>query len=164
MITQKIQETLNAQIQAELNSAYMYLAMSAYCESRTFKGFGHWLRVQFQEETGHAEKFINHLLARGGHVVFRRIEAPPSEFGTMLQVFEHVLAHEREVTQFVHGLHDVALTEKDVATQVFLQWFITEQVEEEASVAEMVEKLRMVGDKGGALLYLDKEASKREKG
>lgn len=164
MITQKIQDTLNAQIQTELNSAYMYLAMSAYSESKSFKGFGHWLRVQFQEESAHAEKFINHLLARGGHVVLRGIDAPPSEYGTILQLFEHILAHERQVTHFVHGLHDVALVEKDVATQVFLQWFITEQVEEEASVAEMVEKLRMVGDKGGALLYLDKEAGKREKG
>lgn len=161
MISQKMQDVLNSQIQAELNSAYMYLAMSAYCDAKSLRGFGHWLKIQFEEELGHARKFIDHLVDRGGTVVFKEVQAPPVSHGTMIELFDTVLAHERHITEFVHGLHEAALAEKDVATQVFLQWFITEQVEEEATVAQMVDRVRFVGDRTGGLLYIDKEAGKR---
>lgn len=162
MISEKMQDILNRQIQSELQSAYLYMAMANDCDTKTLKGFAHWLRVQFKEELAHAEKFMKHVIERGGRVVLKQIDAPASDYGNIVQLFERVLEHERGVTKFVHGLHEEALAEKDVATQVFLQWFITEQVEEEASVSEIVDKLKMVGDRGGAVLYLDKEMGKRQ--
>ncbi len=163
MIGTKMQDALNAHVEQELYSAYLYLGMSAYCESKAFKGFARWLRVQHEEELAHARKALDYLLARGGHPALAPIPAPPREFGSILQVFEAVLTHERHVTERIHGLHASAVAEKDTAAQVFLQWFVAEQVEEEASVAEIVDKLRMVSDRPSAALYLDKEYGKRGK-
>jgi ferritin len=137
--------------------------MSAWCEARTWKGFARWLRVQHDEELSHARKSLDFLLQRGGEARLAAIEGPPSAWTTVNEVFEKVLEHERKVTAFVHDLHATALQERDTAAQVFLQWFVSEQVEEEARVLEIVEKLRMVGDRPGAALYLDKEYGKRGK-
>jgi ferritin len=162
MINNKMQEAINDQIQAEFDSAYLYLAMSTYCESQNYKGFAHWLKVQNSEEISHAEKLMDYLKERGGKVVLQAIDAPPVEFGSPLNVFERVLTHEQHVTGHIHKLYEVALAEKDYAAQIFLQWFITEQVEEEASASEIVERLKMIPEKSGALLYIDKELGKRE--
>ena len=163
MIRPKIEEALNRHVQAESYSAYLYLAMSAYCESKAYKGFARWLRVQHGEELDHAHRCIDFLLARGGQVRLGPIEAPPAAFGTIVEVFEKVLEHERKVSGFVDALYQTALAEKDAASQVFLQWFVSEQVEEEVRAQEIVDRLRMVGDRPGAALYLDKEYGKRAK-
>jgi len=162
MIGPKTTEALNAQIQAEHYSSYLYLSMSAYCDVKNLKGFAHWLRVQSKEEADHAGKLLDHLIARGGRPSLRAIEAPPAEFGTMAEVFVRALEHERQVTGLVHRLYEVAQGERDIATQVFLNWFVSEQVEEEARASEVLEKIRMVEDRPGSLLYLDKEMKKRE--
>ncbi|MEG6586800.1 ferritin [Dendrosporobacter sp. 1207_IL3150] len=162
MINQKMQDAINNQIQAELYSAYLYLSMSAYCDNKNLRGFAHWMKLQYQEETSHAMKLIDYLQERGGVVQLKAIEAPPTEFGTPLQVFEQTLAHEEHVTSLINKLYETALNEKDYAAQIFLQWFINEQVEEEASATAIVERLKIIGDKStGAILYLDKELGKR---
>lgn len=159
MITKTVQDALNKQIQKELYSAYLYLAMAADCEAKNLKGFASWLKVQNQEETSHAMKMYDYLLERGGAVALQAIEAPPSEFGSPIKMFESVLEHERHVTASINELYEVAGKEKDYATQVFLHWFISEQVEEEASASDVLEKIRMLGDR--ALVYMDKEMGKR---
>jgi len=163
MISPKMLEALSSHVQEELYSANLYLAMSAYCESKAFKGFGRWLRVQHGEELEHAHKMVDYILARGGQVAIGAVAAPPRDFGTMLDVFEEVLKHERRVSEVIHRLHATSQAEKDTAAQVFLQWFVSEQVEEEANAQEIVDKLRLVGDKSSAALYLDKEYGKRGK-
>jgi ferritin len=156
-----MQEALNRHVQAEVASSYLYLAMSAWCEAKAWKGFARWLRVQSDEELAHAKKSLDFLLARGGEAKLPAIEAPPSGWASVTDVFEKVLEHERKVTAFVNDLAAAAQQEKDRATEVFLQWFVTEQVEEEARVVEILDRLRMVGDRPGAALYLDKEYGKR---
>lgn len=161
MINQKMQDAINSQIQAEFYSAYLYLSMSAYCESKSLKGFANWLNVQYQEETSHATMLLNYLIERGGKVRLDTIDAPPSEFGTVVEMFEKVLTHEQHVTSLINKLYEVAVNEKDFAAQIFLQWFINEQVEEEASVGEVLDKLSVIGEKTVDILYLDKELSTR---
>ena len=161
MISKKMQAALEKHVGAELESAYLYLAMSAWCESKAFKGFGRWLRIQFEEEQAHAIKLLDYLLSRGCTVSFGPVAGPAAGYGSILQVFEKTLEHERSVTEKVHGLYALAGAEKDTATQVFLQWFVSEQVEEEARVVEIVDKLKMVSERPGAALYLDKEYGKR---
>ena len=162
MLGKKLQALMNSQIQAEFYSAQLYLAMSAYSESENYKGFAHWLKVQYEEETSHGMKFLHYIQERGGAVELKAIDAPAAKFGSMLKLFEEVLAHEKKVTAMIHALYEAALAEKDYAAQIFLQWFITEQVEEEANAAEIVAKLRMIGDKSpGGLFYLDKALGKR---
>jgi len=161
MLSDKFQTAINTQINAEFSSSNLYLAMSAYCESKGLQGFGKWFRLQHDEERAHALKLLDYVLLRGGRAAIGAIEAPPTEFGSPLQTFETALDHERKVTSFINRLYETAVTEKDVASQIFLQWFVTEQVEEEANVGLIVDKLRTVGDKGSAVLYLDKELGKR---
>lgn len=161
MIGKKMQGALNGHVQAEVSSSYLYLSMSAWCEAKAWKGFARWLRVQQEEELSHAKKLLDFLLARGGEAKLGAVEAPPSSWGSVLEVFEKVLEHERGVTAAVNELHSLAVAEKDTAAAVFLQWFVSEQVEEEANVQEIVDRLRMVGDRQGAALYLDKEYGKR---
>ena len=161
MISKKMQVALEKHVGAEIESAYLYLAMSAWCEAKAFKGFGRWLRIQFEEELAHATRILDFLLARGCSVSFSPLAAPGAEYRSILEVFRKTLEHERRVTEKVHRLHALAAAEKDTATQVFLQWFVSEQVEEEARVTEIVDKLRMVDDRPGAALYLDKEYGKR---
>jgi ferritin len=161
MISTKLQDAINNQIQAEMNSAHLYLAMSVESEAKNLKGFASWLRVQYQEENSHAFKLIDYLLERGGSVKLQAIGAPATEFGTPVELFEKVLAHEIHISNLINKLYEVALEEKDYAAQIFLQWFIAEQVEEEASASAVLERLKIVGDKGGSLLYIDKELGKR---
>jgi ferritin len=161
MIGPKMQEALNRHVQAEVASSYLYLAMSAWCEAKAWKGFARWLRVQSDEELAHAKKILEFLLARGGEARLGAIEAPPAAFASVNDVFEKVLEHERNVTAFVNDLYGAAQQEKDRAAEVFLQWFVSEQVEEEARAGEIVDRLRMIGDKSSAALYLDKEYGKR---
>jgi ferritin len=161
VISPKMLDALNAQINEELYSAYLYLAMANDCELKAYKGFARWLRIQHGEEQMHALKLVDHLLARAAQVSLKPVAAPPADFGAPLQVFEAVLAHERRVTERVHKLHELAVAERDVAAQVFMQWYVNEQVEEEAAASEIVDKLKMVGDRLSAALYLDKEYGKR---
>src|SRR5512140_2218037 len=129
MITAKMQDALCAHVEQEMYSAYLYLAMGAHCEAQGYKGFGRWLRVQHGEELEHARKVLDHVVARGGHPVLGALPAPPREFGTLTQVFEAVLQHEQRVSERILALHAAAAAEHDATTQVFLQWFIAEQVE-----------------------------------
>lgn len=161
MISQKMQDAINAQIQAEFYSAYLYLSMAAYCENKGLKGFANWLNVQYQEETAHATMLLNYLNERGGRIRLAAIDAPPSEFGTLTELFEAVLTHEQHVTQLINKLYEVAINEKDFAAQIFLQWFVNEQVEEEANVSDVLNKLAVIGEKTVDILYLDKELSTR---
>jgi ferritin len=164
MIGSKMQDALNRHVTAEVSSAYLYLAMAGYCEARAFKGFARWLRVQHEEELDHARKILDFLLARGGEARLGAVEAPPDAYGTIAEVFGGVLAHERKVSGLVNDLYRTAGEEHDAAAQIFLQWFVSEQVEEEARAQEIVDKLRMIGDRSSAALYLDKEYGKRTRG
>lgn len=161
MISPHVQERLNAHVNAEQTSAQIYLAMSAHCSRLAFRGMASWLRVQAAEENAHMMKFFDFMLDRGGIVDLGSLPAPGNDFGGPLEVFSRVLEHEQAVTRRIHELYELAREERDYALEVFLHWFITEQVEEEASVSEIVDRLRAVGDKGGAIWYLDKELGKR---
>lgn len=164
MINQKMQDALNAQIAAEQQSAQLYLAMSAHCDARSFKGFANWLRVQASEENAHAMKLVEFLLARGGHLVLQPLAAPPTDFGGIIQVFEKTLEHEMGITARINALFELARSEKDHASEIALQWYVTEQVEEEANVGQILDHLRAVGDQGGGIWYLDSKMGKRGKG
>lgn len=161
MIKKNIQKALNKQINAELYSAYLYLSMSAYFQSVNLAGFANWMRVQALEEMTHADKFYNFIVERGGRIELEAIEAPPKEWASPLAVFENAYKHEQKVTSMINDLVDLAIKEKDHASNIFLQWFVTEQVEEEASADEVVQKLKLAGDKGSGLFMLDGELSKR---
>lgn len=156
-----LQEAMNLQIQKEFASAYAYLQMAAHCEHANLPGFAAWLREQAREEAGHAMKIYTHLLDRGAEVTLLAVEAPHARFASALDVFERALEHERQVTASIDRLYGLALQEKDYAAQVFLEWFVSEQVEEEKTVTQVVESLRMIGDNRPALLVLDREMARR---
>ena len=162
MLSKTLQDAMNEQIKNELYSAYLYLSMSAYCEAANLPGFAHWMRVQAQEEEAHALKFYGFIYERGGRVVLQAIDQPPVEFQSPRAVFEQTLEHEQKVTAMIHDLYALAVQEKDYASQIFLQWFVTEQVEEEASASQILETLKMIGDKGHALIMLDRQLGSRE--
>ncbi len=163
MISKTMQDALNAQINAEQFSAQLYLAMSAHCEGKSFRGFAHWLKVQASEETAHAAKLIDFLLDRGGKLELKAIAAPPTEFGSVIQVFEQILAHERSISARINALFELARGEKDYASEVTLQWYVSEQVEEESNVGQILDHLKAVGDQGGGIWYLDSRMGKRGK-
>lgn len=162
MFPKSVEDALNEQIRHEFSSAYVYLSMSAYFERRNFSGFAHWARLQSQEELVHGMKLFDYLNDRGGTVVLQAVEKPPVDFGSPLAVFEQALEQERDVTRLIHRLYEFAAEEKDYATQVALEWFITEQVEEEKTGTEIVEQLRMVGEDRTGLLMLDREMAQRQ--
>ncbi len=164
VIGKSLAEALNAQINAEQYSAQLYLAMSAFSDGRCFKGFAHWLRAQAGEETGHALKLMAYLLDRGGTPRLGAVAAPAAEFGGVIPLFEQVLAHEQAITAKIGALFELARAEKDFATEVALQWYVAEQVEEEATVHQLLEQLRAVGDKGGGIWYLDSKTGEAGKG
>jgi ferritin len=163
MIAAKVQDALNKHVTSELFSSNLYLAMSAWCEANAYKGFGRWLRVQAEEERTHSLKILDFILARGGQARLGAVDAPGGGWKSVLEVFKAVQAHERKVSESIDSLHAAAVAQKDTATQVFLQWFVSEQVEEESLAAEIVDKLTLIGDKPATILYLDKEYGKRGK-
>lgn len=162
MISKKIQDALNAQINLEQYSAQLYLAMSAHCERRSFRGFAHWLRIQAQEETKHALKLVDFVLDRGGQLDLATVAAPGSDFGGVTQVFEKILEHEKAITSKIAALFELSRTERDYASEIALQWYVTEQVEEEANVGQIVDQLKAIGEQGGGIWYLDSKMGKRE--
>ena len=157
MLSNDIQTAINSQIKNEYYSSYLYLSMAAYCESINFAGFSGWLRNQSEEELRHALRFFDYMLDRDGRVVLDTIVQPPSEFGSLLEIFQQVLDHEKEVTGTINRLYEIAVAENDHATAVELQWFIQEQVEEEKSASDMVENIKLAGDNSAALLMLDRQ-------
>ncbi len=161
MISKKMQEALNGQVAAEFYSAYLYLSMSAYLESIDLPGFANWMRVQYQEEVTHAEKIFDHVIERDGRAAVHAWEAPPAEWKSPLDVFEAAYTHEQKVTGLINDLVDIAFSEKDHASQVFLQWFVNEQVEEEASVKAIVQQLKLLGDSRAGLFQVDRELQQR---
>jgi ferritin len=163
-LSKRLEDAINDQINKELYSAYLYLSMSAYCEAEGLPGFATWMRLQAQEEVGHAMRLFDHVNNRGGRVVLKAIEMPPPVWKSPLKVFEQVLEHEQKVTGLINHLYELALSESDYATQMELQWFVTEQVEEEDSAGQVVEQLRRVGDQPMGLHLLDKELGQRQAG
>ncbi|MHC4482189.1 MAG: ferritin [Planctomycetota bacterium] len=161
MTGKKMEEALNGQLNAELYSAYLYLSMAAYFESSDLSGFANWMRVQNQEEQFHAMKFYDYILERGGRVILRSIEAPPSDWASPLAVFEATLKHERKVTGLINDLVYLAREEKENASEIFLQWFVNEQVEEEDNVSTVLGQLKLTKDSPQALYMMDKEMGQR---
>lgn len=161
MIGKAMQDAMNEQINKEFFSSYLYLSMAAYFEDRNLTGFAHWMRLQADEEHEHAMKFYNYILDAGGQVKLKAIAAPETEWKSNLEVAEQVAAHEAKVTASINDLYELALKEKDYAAQVMLQWFISEQVEEEKNANELVAKLRLIEERGTAVLMLDHRLSKR---
>lgn len=161
MISKKMEEALNEQVNAELYSAYMYLSMESYFKSLNLNGFSNWMRVQTQEEVMHAMKIYDFVNERGGRVILKAIEGPPTKWDSPLAVFEAVYAHEQKVTGLINDLVDLAIKEKDHATNTFLQWFVNEQVEEESSADEVVQQLKMMENAPGGMFMLDRELGQR---
>jgi ferritin len=161
MIDEKMQEALNKQLNAELYSAYLYLSMSTHFQSVNLGGFANWMRVQAREELLHAMKFYDYVNERGGRVTLLPVDEPPSQWHSPLAAFEHVYQHEQKVTSLINKLVDLAVKARDHATNNFLQWFVSEQVEEEASADEVVQRLKLVGDDRSGLFMIDRELAQR---
>ncbi len=161
MLSKKIEKALNEQINAELYSSYLYLAMSSYLSSVNLNGFATWMRLQAQEELTHAMKFYDYVVERGGRVILEAIDKPQAEWKDVVEIFEAALEHEKYITGRINDLMTLAMDEKDHATASFLQWFVDEQVEEEASVDEILQQLKMIDGKGPGLFMLDREARQR---
>ena len=161
MISKTMQAAINDQIKHEFYSSFLYLSMSASFEPRTLPGCAHWMRAQSQEEQEHALKFFDFLNDRGGSVELQALDQPPSEFQSPLDAFQQALDHERKVTSLIHRLYELALKEGDYATQAHLQWFITEQVEEEKNASQIIEQIKMTGGQASALFMLDRQLAAR---
>ena len=161
MIKEKMQKAINDQIQAEFYSAYLYLAMSAALEDMKLPGFAHWTRFQAKEETEHAMKFYQYLVERGGSVKLGAVKAPPAEWTDLAVLFKEVLKHEQYITGRINDLVDLAIADKDHATNAMLQWFVNEQVEEEAHAEEVLRQIEMTQGSKGALYMLDKQMGSR---
>ncbi len=161
MLKDKIQKALNAQMHLEMLSSYLYLSMAAYFECENFNGFAHWMKIQSGEEYGHAMKIYSYINQRSGRVNLMKIEAPKNEWKDAIDVFSETLKHEQKVTEEIGNLVELALTEKDYATHAFLQWFVTEQVEEEATAINILDKIKMIGDNRNGLFLLDRELGMR---
>lgn len=160
-IPQNVQDAINEQIRNELFSAYLYLSMSAHFEGESLPGFARWMRVQAREEVSHGMKLFDYLADRGGRIVLGALEAPPTTFDSPLAIFRQSYAHEQKVTAMIHALYALAAGEKDYASQLALNWFVTEQVEEEKTASDIAARLEMVGDNRVALLMLDRELGAR---
>ncbi len=161
MLSKKMEKALNEQVNAELYSAYLYLSMAAYFESIGLDGFAKWMEIQTMEEMSHAKKIYNYINERGGRVVLEAIEKPKTEWSKPLEAFEDAYKHEQYVSSLINKLVDIAIEEKDHATNNFLQWFVAEQVEEEASAEAIVQKLMLVGEKGNAIFMMNRELGQR---
>ncbi len=161
MVSEKLLQELNEQMNREFESAYLYLAMSAHFDAENWKGSAHWLREQAKEELEHAMKFYDHILEIGGRPILKNIAQPQEEWKGHLDAFEAALAHEKKITAHIHDLYNMAMEEKAHATTIFLQWFITEQVEEENSAEEIVMLLKRVGDQPQGLFMIDRQLGAR---
>jgi len=161
VLNKNIQDALNQQMNAEFYSEYLYLSMAAYFESKALKGFAHWMICQTQEEHMHGMKFFNFINDHGRRANVGSMESPPTDWESPLAAFEHALKHEKKVTGLINELVNLSVEEKNHAMNSFLQWFVTEQVEEEASTSAVVENLKLVEDSKGGLLMLDKELATR---
>ena len=161
MISEPMQDALSEQLNHEFYSAYLYLALSASCSNAEFNGAARWLETQYEEEIQHATKIYRYLIDQGVKVRLAAIAEPPAEYGTLLEIYEYSLAHEQSMTARLNDLSDQARGEKDHATYNLLQWFVNEQVEEEATLGEIIAKLRLVKDDGYGLLMIDNELGTR---
>jgi len=161
MIKKRVLDALNSQLNAELYSAYLYLAMEAFFESIDLSGFANWMRAQAQEELVHAMKFYDYIVARGERVNLSSIDEPQKEWDSPLAVFEHVYEHEKMVTGLINNLVDISVAESDHATTNFLQWYVAEQVEEEESASGVLQRVKLTADSPGGLFTLDSELSQR---
>jgi len=164
MISQKIQKALNEQLNAEFYSSYFYLSMSAYFESKDLQGFAQWFRLQADEEYAHAMKIFDYVYQIGGEVKLMKIDGPKTNWDSFLEVFQDTFEHEQKVTKSINDLLELAYAEKDHATVNFLQWFVSEQVEEEATAQQNVKKMEMIGDDKAGLFMIDKELGGRVAG
>lgn len=160
-MNKKMEKALNEQINAEMYSSYLYLAMSAYFADANMNGFANWMRVQAQEELAHAMIFFDYINERGGRVDLKVIEKPKKEWKNPLEVFEETYKHEQYITSLIHKLVDLAITEKDHATNNMLQWFVKEQVEEEANASELLGEVKMNDGKGPGMFMIDRELKAR---
>ena len=161
MLSKEMEKEMNEQVNKELYSAYLYLAMAAQLEAQNLDGFANFFKIQAQEEVGHALKFYAYINGRGNRVLLDAIDKPQAEFSDVEEIFDISYKHEQFVTQRIHKLVDLAIKESDHASKTFLDWFVTEQVEEEASMDNVLQKIRMVGKAGHALLMLDAQLGKR---
>ena len=161
MLNKNIEKAINKQINAELWSGYLYLSMSSYFESISLKGFANWMWIQAREETTHAMRLYNYVTERGGRVILTAIDKVPTQWNSPLSVFEETYKHEQKVTDMINDLVNLAIKEKDHATANMLQWFVDEQVEEEASADEIVQKLKLIGKNNNGLFMLDRELGQR---
>ena len=161
MINEKVEKALNAQINKELFSSYIYLSMSSFFESKNLTGMAAWMKIQADEEHLHAMKFYAYVIQKGGRVILTAIEAPPNQWKSVLEVFEETYKHEKFITASIDDLVNLSLEVKDHATNNFLQWFVTEQVEEEANVTKIIDDLKMIGDNSYGVFMLDRELGTR---
>ncbi|MCP4640541.1 MAG: ferritin [bacterium] len=161
MISKKMEKALNKQLNLELYSAYIYAAMAADFESKSLDGMSHWMEMQVQEETAHATKFYKYIMEAGGKIALEAIDKPQASYATPLKAFETALKHERVVSKSINKLVDVAKAESDHATDTFLQWFVSEQVEEESNADAIIQKLKMIGDAGHGVFMMDRELQQR---
>ena len=161
MISKKVQDAFNDQINAELYSAYLYYSMQAYFEELNLEGFANWMNIQIQEELSHVTKFTNFINERGGRVIPKAIECPPTEWESPAVAFEATYIHEQAVSASINNLVDIAIAENDHASKIFLDWFVSEQVEEEASVNAVVQKMKLMKDSPHGLFMIDRELAQR---
>lgn len=164
MLSDKMLKALNEQLNEEMYSSYLYLSMAAYFEDENLKGFAGWMRVQSQEEYMHAMKFYDFINSLNGKVSLLQIDAPKTDWKNLMEVWNDTLAHEQKITSLIHKLVDQAIEEKDYATNNFLQWFVTEQVEEVTTVKDIISKLELIGDNKSGLYMLDRELGARASG
>jgi ferritin len=160
-ISEKMEKALNEQLNAEICSSYLYLSMAAYFENISYNGFSNWMRLQSEEEYSHAMKIYDYINRVGGRVVLDKIDKPEHEWDSPLHIFEGTLEHEIYITNRINDLANLAVEEKDHATNIFINWFITEQVEEVGTVQDIVDQFKLVGDDNRGLFFLDKELGKR---
>jgi len=161
MLNTKLEIELNKQLNAELFSAYLYLSMSSFLASKNLSGFSNWMKVQFEEEQFHALKLYNYIIDRGGRVILQPIESPKNEWEDIIDIFNDVMNHEEKITSMINELVNKSIEEKDHATVNLLQWYISEQVEEEATVSDILEQLKLIEGKGAGLFILDREMRQR---
>ena len=161
MISERMQNAINDQINAEMASAYLYLSMASYFESKSLSGFANWMRIQYEEEMFHAFKFFDYVVERGGRVILKQIDTPDSEWNSPVHVFEATLEHERLVTSLINKLVDLSIELKDHATNQMLQWFVEEQVEEESTAETILDELNLIGEAKSGLFMLNREMAQR---